>query len=364
MAYGRVQMARSERNDPAQSRVTIRDVAAAAEVSIATVSHALNRKGRVDAETRERVAAVAERLGYRPSRVARALRTQKFGAIAFLVPAFERPGTQAQMLSLDIYMRQVSAAARALITHDYSLTLMPAASVDDLGSYGVDGGIICDPLRGDPLVAAFVDQGLPVVTIERRPEAPQDRLHVRADNEGNTLELLDHLAGAGAQRVGLLSITADIAWARETETAFLAWCDARGLPPRIGYVSPHEMTDGAWRAAGEMLDAPEPVDAIFASTQPFASGVMRAADERSLAIPDDLLVAAGIDGREMSVATPQITAIDVRPGAQGAAAAELLIARISNDGEVGERDAKVHAPVITASALRVRASTSRPAAGA
>ncbi|MGH2804253.1 MAG: LacI family DNA-binding transcriptional regulator, partial [Thermoleophilaceae bacterium] len=180
-------------------RVTIQDVAARAGVSPTTVSHALNGKGRIDPATRERVFAAAERLGYRASRTARALRTRRTGAIAFFVPSFERPPTQTQMLTLDIYMNQASAAARAAFARDHSLLLIPPiTTAGELDGLGVDGGIVCDPLRDDPVVELFEQLELPVVTIERHPGRPESVWHVRADNEGDTLRLLEHLAQAGA----------------------------------------------------------------------------------------------------------------------------------------------------------------------
>lgn len=94
-------------------RATIRDVAAHAGVSTTTVSHALNGKGRIDPTTRDRVLSAAAEFGYRASRAARALRTRRTHAIAFLVPPFERAPTQTEMLGLDLYMKQASAAAQA-----------------------------------------------------------------------------------------------------------------------------------------------------------------------------------------------------------------------------------------------------------
>ncbi|MGH2780381.1 MAG: LacI family DNA-binding transcriptional regulator [Thermoleophilaceae bacterium] len=331
-------------------RVTIQDVAARAGVSPTTVSHALNGKGRIDPATRERVFAAAERLGYRASRTARALRTRRTGAIAFFVPSFERPPTQTQMLTLDIYMNQASAAARAAFARDHSLLLIPPiTTAGELDGLGVDGGIVCDPLRDDPVVELFEQLELPVVTIERQPGRPESVWHVRADNEGDTLRLLEHLAQAGAERIAMLSLDADMAWTHETTSAYREWCTGRGREPVVLFASPHQLESSAFEMTRRLLECDDPPDAIFASAERFASGVIRAARERGRRIPEDLMVATGIDGWEAREATPPVTAIDVQPALQGAAAADLLISRIEAE--------EVEAPRITPSHLHLRAST-------
>jgi DNA-binding LacI/PurR family transcriptional regulator len=330
--------------------VTIYDVAASAGVSATTVSHALNDKGRVDPATRARVAAAAEKLGYRASRAARALRIRRTGAIAFLVPAFEEAHTQIEMLSLDLYMMQASAAAGYAFAHGHSLLLIPpVATAGELDALGIDGGIVCDPVRGDRLVGLFEELDLPVVTIERDLGRPDSPWYVKADNEADVTRMLDHLADAGAARVAFLRLDADIAWAREGEDAYRAWCARRGREPLLVPTSPHGLENSAYRVTCELLDRPARPDAIFAPASRFPAGVLRAARERGLEVPGDLLVATAIDTAEAREASPPVTAIDTSPAGQGAAAAEMLIARVEG--------LAVDAPRITASSLLERAST-------
>jgi DNA-binding LacI/PurR family transcriptional regulator len=124
-----------------------------------------------------------------------------------------------------------------------------------------------------------------------------------------------------------------------------------GHKPLLGPTSPHGLENSAYRVACELLDGPNPPDAIFAPASRFPSGVLRAARERGLEVPADLMVATGIDTHEAREASPPITAIDTRPAEQGAAAAEMLIARVAG--------AVVEAPRITASTLHERSSTRR-----
>src|ERR1044072_1167505 len=114
-------------------RPTIRDVAAAVGMSPTTVSHALNGKGRVDPDTRERIAETARELGYRPNPTARRLRSGRSGAIALLLPFVEPDIVRDEMLALDYYMHLAGAAARpALARGDPMLLTRPLQRVDEL----------------------------------------------------------------------------------------------------------------------------------------------------------------------------------------------------------------------------------------
>jgi DNA-binding LacI/PurR family transcriptional regulator len=333
----------------ARHRPTIRDVATAAGVSPTTVSHALNGKGRVDPATRERIARAAGRLGYRPDRTARRLRSGSSGTIALLLPSVERDIAHDEMLALDYYMHLAGAAARAAFATGHPVLLTPPLrTVDDLRDLAVDGGIVCDPSRDDPRVGLFDALGLPVVTVERDPARPDRRWVVRSDNEANTRELLDALAAAGARRPALLASGGGWSWAEETAAAYLAWCQDHGREPLIEQASMQAQERSAYEAAGRLLDSERP-DAIVAQAERYTGGVLRAARERGLRVPDDLRVAAAVDSAQARDADPPVTAIDLQPDVQGAAAVTMLVELLAGGAPA--------APQLTPAVLRVRAST-------
>lgn len=324
-------------------RPTIRDVASAVGVSVTTVSHALNDKGRVDAATRERVRSTADRLGYRPDRTALRLRSGRGGTLALLLPSVEPDVADDELGALDYYLHVAGAATRSAFAAGHPVLLTPPlATATDLHDLGVDGGIVCDPVREDQRVAFFESLGLPVVTIERDPAHPDRPWVVRADNEGNTHALLDHLAATGAERIALLAASGAWGWAEETKAAYAGWCAARGREPLLEQASVHT----GYEAALRLLDRDRP-DAIVTLSERYTNGVLRAATERGLRIPEDLRLAAGVDSHQARDA--DVTAIDLRPHAQGEAAIALLLERLAGE----RRDA----PLITAAELHRRGST-------
>lgn len=263
-------------------RPTIRDVASAVGVSVTTVSHALNDKGRVDASTRERVRTTASRLGYRPDPTALRLRSGRNGTLALLLPSVEPDIAEDELGALDYYLHLAGAATRAAFAAGHPVLLTPPLeTADDLHDLGVDGGIICDPLRSDQRVEFFEKLGLPVVTIERdlgRPELPWV---VRADNEGNTRALLDHLAMAGAERIALLAASGGWGWAEETTAAYETWCREHGREPLVEEASMRTQERSGYLAAARVLERERP-DAIVSLAERYTNGVLRAATERGL----------------------------------------------------------------------------------
>jgi DNA-binding LacI/PurR family transcriptional regulator len=328
-------------------RPTIRDVASAVGVSVTTVSHALNDKGRVDASTRELVRHTADRLGYRPDRTALRLRSGRNGTLALLLPTVEPDVGDDELGALDYYLYLAGAATRAAFAAGHPVLLTPPLeTADDLHDLGVDGGIVCDPLREDQRVEFFETLGLPVVTIERDLAHPDRPWVVRADNEGNTRALLDHLLANGARRIALLIATGGWGWAEETTAAYRTWCAEHDREPLIEEACMRSDERNGYEAALRLLDGARP-DAIISLAERFTNGVLRAAAERDLRVPEDLRLATALDSHHARDA--DVTAIDLRPHAQGEAAVSLLLERLAGDRRDG--------PLITPAALRVRTSS-------
>lgn len=340
-------MATSPRRTP-----TIYDVARAAEVSPTTVSHAYSGKRQVDPSTRARILEVAATLGYTPSRAARALRASRTNTIAFIVPAFEAVDSQA-VLTLDYYTGLVIAAGRGAFARGYSMVIAPSIQTSmEIRSLSADGVILVDPVVDDHRVDLCAELDVPLVTIGRDPDHPAHTTYVCADYRRDMVMLLTHLDASGARRIGLIAPAAVDGWGVDNRSAYLDWCRSRGQEPLVEFAPESTGRDSGAEAAGRLLDRPDPPDALIALHSTHAFGALAAARRRRLAVPRDLLLATGIDSARARFGSPSVTAIDLDPDAQGAAAVELLIDLLE-----GEQPAH---PLMTTSELCVRRSTTRP----
>jgi DNA-binding LacI/PurR family transcriptional regulator len=333
------------------TRPTIRDVAAAAGVSVTTVSHALNEKGRIDAETRSRVIATAQRLGFRPNRAARNLRGGRTQVIALLLPEFgNEPHNPA--LSLENYLRMAGTVAVGAHTREYALLLVPPrVTRENLRDVGIDGAIVVDPVVRDARVQLLEELDIPFSMIER--DAGRDDLpwHVSLDADAAMESTIEHLETQGAGRVCLL--VPDVGWAyalnaREAFRAAVARHDLKGIVVPVGVGG---LEHSAYDAAALALDAARRPDAIIALAGPFAAGVARAASERGLHVPDDLLLVSGADSVHARAATPAVSALDMQPEECGTQALDMLLELLGGH--------EPRAPRVVDYPLHVRASSLR-----
>lgn len=329
--------------------VGIKDVAAAAGVSTTTVSHALNGKGRIAPATRRRVEEAAERLGYRPSAMARGLAGGRTGMLAMVVSG--TVDIPVQVGDFDYFLRLMNGATLAALRHGYSLTLIQSqGDPEPLDGLPLDGAIVVDPIPSDPFVERFRARGIAVVTTGRQTDGPTDAAWVDNDHRAGTFQALDHLAERGGRRVALLSPRALASYALDAHDAYRAWCHDHGQEPIVADVADAPSETSGFIATLDLLESRTPPDAIYATLDRLALGAMLAADARGVEVPRDLLIAACTDSAAARRAEPSLTVLGLAPERIGHEALELLL-EILEGRTPGERQRLVP------STLVARAST-------
>src|SRR5438477_946826 len=258
------------------SRVTIREVAQAAGVSIATVSRVLNGRGDVSPETRELVSRVIREHGYTANRSARSLSAGRTGLVGVLVP-----------LVYPAYFSSIlSGAAEALHEQDLGLVLSPTehqhdreVSLIDRLMHGVtDGALIVLPEESSEELEHLLNEGYRFVVVD--PLEPlDDRIpSVSAAHASGADQAMQHLLGLGHRRIG--AITGPSGWVatEDRRRGYHAALAAAGIlpDPELELESDFEI-DGGMKAAEALLDLPEPPTAIFAFNDNHAIGVLQAA---------------------------------------------------------------------------------------
>ncbi|MFE3234827.1 LacI family DNA-binding transcriptional regulator [Kitasatospora indigofera] len=268
-------------------RTGIRDVAQATGLSITTVSHALRGKGQIAAATRERVRRAAEELGYRPDPVAQGLVTGRTGILGLAVGHMSnRPWTSTYR---PYYAAFSAGATMAAVERDYALVVVPGDPASGLWTrVPLDGLIIVDPVREDPLLADCARRGLPVVT-DGRPIDPEydDVPTVESDLERGMTEVLGHLRDAGATRIGLLSGPELDAYTQDSERHYRRWCAAEGQPAVIEIPAAAE---DPVEAALRLLSRSERPDAVHGLNETYGQALLTAARQLGLDIPADLMI--------------------------------------------------------------------------
>ncbi|MER7045345.1 LacI family DNA-binding transcriptional regulator [Streptomyces jumonjinensis] len=300
--------------------VGIKDVARAAGLSITTVSHALNGKGKVSARTRERVRALADELGYRPNPAAQVLLTGRTGVVGL---AAGHQSAEAWERTYRPYYASLTAGAMVeAVDRDYALVVVPSRPGTDLWTrIPMDGLIVVDPVPGDPVISEARRRGLAVVT-DGRPLDPAHASipYVHSDMENGVRLVMDHLHERGARRTALLTGPEPDSYTLDSEAAYSRWCDRRSLPAAVERVQHGEP---ALDAARRLLSGPGRPEAVHALNETYGEALTAAAAELGLDIPGDLLVTSMGDGEPSS--RPALTLLTLSPRKTGALCAGMLI---------------------------------------
>jgi DNA-binding LacI/PurR family transcriptional regulator len=334
-----------------RTKIGIKDVAAAAGVSVTTVSHALNNKGRLPDATRQRVRSIADELGYRPNATARNLVVGRTGLLGLVVS--QRGGPPFAVTDFDYFAQLMIAASTCAISDGYALVLAPSDGALAPQRIAVDGAIVVDPVRDDPNVSALGTAGVPVVTTGRVPG--DDRgCWVDNDHIAGTRSMLDHLARCGARRIALMTSPLEISYTLDVERAYREWCGRQRMEPLVRTPEIGLSERAGYATASELLDLPEPPDAVFATYDRLAYGVLLAAEARGVDVPQQLMVATTATDSQASpqAGTIALTTLDLHPQEIGRAAASLLV-------ELLEERAPRTQTVTVAHRVIARASTKR-----
>jgi LacI family transcriptional regulator len=304
----------------ATSRVTIRDVADRAGVSVATVSKVINARYGVAASTFARVQAVIDELGYEASLVARSLRNHRTNVIGILVSDIEP--FSAELLK---------GAAKAIKGTGYELVVYSAGGMagDNVGwerrylsrlsGTLIDGAILVTPTV---VGASF---GAPVVAVD--PHTGGDEVPtVDSDNLRGAQLATEHLIGLGHRRIGFLAGRSDLESARLRELGYQRALREGGLEFDPGLVRVGSYDEGASRqAARDLLGPADRPSAIFADNDLSAITTVDVALTLGLSVPEDLSVIGFDNIPEGALMTPALTTIEQPIQLMGQRAIAMLI---------------------------------------
>ena len=308
-------------------RVTLRDVAREAGVSIKTVSRVVNKEPEVNEATAARVAGVVEKLGYRPNELARGLKGSRSRTIGLVIDDVSNPfmATCAQA---------IEAVARE---HGHALILCDShADIGEEGAYvglltrrQVDG-LLLVPARGhDAHLKAEQEAGLPVVAFDRPVEG------IRADtvlvkNRTGAREATEHLIWHGHKRIAFVGDVRHYYTARKRLEGYNEALEAAHLKP-LPSLDAHSIEQGEEATKG-FLEAPDPPTALFAANILTALGALRATEHLGMRMPEDVAL-IGFDDFELApVLSPRFTLVHQPAAELGRRAAEMLFDRLDGRG--------------------------------
>jgi len=310
-------------------RTTIRDVARAAGVSLATASRALNRTGRVSEETVAAVTQAARRLGYFPDAAARSMRTRSSGAIGLLVSDIANPLYARIVTSIESELQ--AAGYALLIANTHNDGAREKARIDLFRSRRVDGLVLGACQVEAPDYLAQLAEELPVVALDR--DLPASGTGVHVDHFHGALQATRYLLNLGHTRIALLTPGSVLRPGRERIAGFVDAYRERGLTPdpRLIRAEKSAMDYAFSEALGLLSSSAAPTAFLCLGTR-ILSGVLHALRHAGRSVPDDVSVVSIGDTDLSQLFSPSITSLTWDLEAVGRAAAQMLLKRL--DGAI------------------------------
>jgi LacI family transcriptional regulator len=316
-------------------RVTLRDVAARAGVSPMTVSRVINNSPRVQADTRRRVEAAIVELEYVPNRLARGLIRRKTGTLALLVPDLANPFfTLIVQAAEDVAWR---AGYHVILCDTRAQLEREREYLEDMVEFQVEGVLVAPVSdRSRSHLRILARNNIPYVLIDRSIERFEADL-VQGDSVGDARRLVEHLIALGHRRIAMISETLDVSTSRDRLQGYRDALQATGIEQEAEYVVEASAVDtrGGYEAAFRLFDLDQSPTAIFAVNNIVAVGVVEAARERGVDIPENLALVCFDDIEHVSRLHPFLTVMAQPAETFGTLAAQLLLDRIA--GRVRER---------------------------
>lgn len=320
------------------------DVARRAGVSQAMVSYVLNDNSNISvpSETRQRIQAAMDALGYIPNKAARTLRTSVTRTIACIVPDITNPFHT-------VFARGVQTVTQArgyeliLYNTDRSANLEQSA-LAFVQQGRVDGVIMTilhlQPEDLLPLLerdVAVVAQGPGLMPLEIEGHA-LDSLHINDVAAASTA--VSHLIEKGHTRIGLLAGQADTPPRKQRERGYRETLAAYGIPVDEELIRGGDFEEeGGYRSMKDLLRISPPITAVFAASDLMAVGALQAIKESGSRVPEDIAVVGFDDIPLAKLTSPSLTTVAQFQDLMGQRAAEMLFARLNGTApEAGRRE--------------------------
>src|SRR4051794_9076968 len=315
------------------AEATIRDVARRAQVSVASVSRALNGFENVSDQTRARVADAVRELGYVPHAGARSLSLARSNAIGVVLPDLHGEFFSEIVRGMD---REASRRGYLLLLSNMHGRREQAVTALHAMRGRVDGLIVMAPHLSEAELAQALPVQLPAVLINTRAEE-NGRPAIHLDNEAGASAVVEHLVALGRTRLVHIAGPAGNLDAQERAEAFRQTCAKHMVECEIVQGDFSEESGGT--AIEALLGSDRAFDAVFAANDNMALGALQALRAAGKKVPGDVAV-AGFDDIPLAKLVG-LTTVQVRIAELGTRALERLLGVLANEDTGGDEK---HAP--------------------
>lgn len=329
---------------------TIRDVAARAEVSTATVSHVLNNTRFVSAETREAVLHAIRDLNYHPSAIAQSLTTHKTHTVGMVISD----------ITNNFFGQMVRGALDTITPFDYTLLLCTTEEslireeeyLQLLFKGKVDGFIAAATSQKWGMLQIVEAFHIPIVFVDRVFEGMRGP-HVGVDNEFGAFQAVSHLIEDGHRRIGIVVGPAQMSTMEDRLAGYRQAMEAHGLPVDDSLIGFCALSSASGRCcAQELLNRADPPTALFTNNNFLTLGALLAFQDLGRRCPEDVALIGFDDHPWAPVTSPPLTSVRQPDYEIGRRAADLLLRMLAGE-PVGDERVLLRPELIVRASCRV-----------
>jgi len=311
-------------------KITIKDVAKEAGVSVTIVSRVLNNYGSFSEESKSNVLKAVEKLDYKPDVIARSLRTKKSKAIGVIVSDIVTFFFTTLVRGIEDVANQGNYSV-ILCNSDEDL-IKEREYLSALYERGVDGLIISPSPGNDSYLKKLTRGGTPIVLVDRKIKGLRVPM-IMVDDESGAYEAVSYLISLGHRRIGIITGLKGTSTSGDRLAGYEKALKEHHLSQNPELVKAGDYRrEKAKEAAEEFLRMKNPPTALFVSNEPMASGVLLALRENKVKIPEEMSIIGFDDPVWAPLTNPALTTVSQPSYSMGTLACQTLLKEIKGTG--------------------------------
>jgi LacI family transcriptional regulator len=310
-----------------EKKITIKDIARMTNVSHTTVSRALNNKSRIRKETKEKILSIAQSLNYQPNFIARSLVMKRTKTLGLVITTISNPFYIELAQGIEATARGLGYNIILCSTHSDLLT--EKQHINILRSKGVDGIIFTSAHMGDPNIIALVEEGYPIILVNRRTYHPAVREkvdYVGVDNILGGFLAVEHLIKLGHKQIGIIGGSSESSVGFERLEGGKKALEAYELEPHPDYfLEGNFLKTSGYERGKQFVKMANPPTAIFAANDYMALGAYQAIVEEGFDVPQKMALIGFNDIEFSGMKGIELTTIGQKKYEMGALAINTLV---------------------------------------
>lgn len=341
--------------------ITLKEVAAAAGVSVSTASRALSGKAeayRISRATEQSVQDAAKRLQFSPSLLAKSLRSQRTKLLGVVLPNVANPFFAA--IAREITLAAEELGFSVLLTDSQENSETEVHLVEQLKARQIEGLVVCPVGITHQHLSELAKQKLPLVLVDRGFDS-KDLVTVTSDHRSGARSATTLLLESGHQKIGILQGLPETLPNNERLIGVREAFEEKQLVFDSTLIAGNHFDEASgYQAAQKLLDAHPDLTAFFAFSNQNALGALRAAAEAGRAIPDDLSLIAFDDHPFAAYLSAPLTAVCQDVNQLGRVAAQLLMEQIKTGQPPEQKQHRIPVQLIQRGSIRERDACAGP----